>query len=136
MNSIWQDYLREQGAKIQDGIVQYFGSGQGELAAAQDGKALIEPDLRAIYNPKRMKVIENAATNLLIKIKSLCPECSWPGFEIVEWIKGLPCANCSLPTKQTLKHIYLCKKCQHKKEIQYPDGETFCEPTFCDFCNP
>ncbi len=106
------------------------------IAAAQDGKALIETDLRAIYNPKRMKVIEKAAINLLIKITSLCPECSWPGFEIVEWIKGLPCENCSLPTRQTLKHIYQCKKCHHKKEVQYPDGEIFCDPTFCDFCNP
>jgi len=40
MNSIWQDYLREQGAEIQDGIVQYFGAGQGELAAAQNGMVL------------------------------------------------------------------------------------------------
>ena len=106
------------------------------IAAAQDGKALIETDMRAMYNPQRMKVIEKATHNLLNKINSLCPECGWPGFEIVEWIKGLPCQNCSLPTKQTLKHIYQCKKCKYKNEIQYPNGETFCEPTFCDFCNP
>ncbi|CAH1385399.1 CAF17-like 4Fe-4S cluster assembly/insertion protein YgfZ [Candidatus Nitrotoga sp. M5] len=37
MNSTWQDFLQEQGAEIKDGIVQYFGTGQGELAAAQNG---------------------------------------------------------------------------------------------------
>jgi folate-binding protein YgfZ len=40
MNSTWQDYLLTQGAKIQDGIVQYFGAGHGEMAAAQEGMVL------------------------------------------------------------------------------------------------
>ena len=106
------------------------------LAASQDGKALIETDMRAMYNPKRMKVIEKATINLLNKINSLCPECGWPGFEITEWIKGLPCENCALPTKGILKHIYQCKKCVYKKEIQYPAGDKFSEQTFCDYCNP
>jgi len=40
MNATWQDYLLTQGANIQDGVVQYFGAGQGELAAARDGTVL------------------------------------------------------------------------------------------------
>lgn len=40
MNAIWKKYLREQGATIQGDIVQCFGSGEGELAAAQDGLVL------------------------------------------------------------------------------------------------
>ena len=106
------------------------------LSASLDGKALIETDMRATYNPKRMKVIEKATINLLNKIRSLCPECNWPAFEITEWIKGLPCENCSLPTRGISKHIYLCKKCSHEKEIEFPDGEKFSDPGFCDFCNP
>lgn len=106
------------------------------ISASRDGKALIETDMRAVYNPKRMKVIEKAALNLLNKIKSLCPNCSWPAFEITEWIKGLPCENCFFPTKGIAKHIYQCKKCNHKKEIEYPDGEEYSDPRFCDFCNP
>lgn len=106
------------------------------ISASQNGKALMETDMRAMYNPKRMQVIEKATINLLNKIKSLCPECCWPGFEITEWINGLPCENCLFPTKGISKHIYQCKKCNHQKEIQYPSGQKFSEPTFCDFCNP
>jgi len=101
-----------------------------------DGKAHLETDMRAIYNPMRMKVIEKAATNLLNKMKGLCPQCNWPGFEISEWIKGLPCENCFLPTRGISKHIYQCKKCDFKKEVEYPYGEKYSEPQYCDFCNP
>lgn len=106
------------------------------LVASQNGKVLIETDMRAVFNPTRMKVIEKATINLLNKIKNLCPECGWPGFEITEWIKGLPCEICFFPTRGIKKHIYQCKKCYHKKEIEYPDNQKCSEPEFCDFCNP
>lgn len=106
------------------------------IAESVDGKALLETDMRAVYNPTRMKVIEKAATNLLAKIKSVCPECSWPGFEITEWIKGLPCENCFSPTSGISKHIYQCKKCTHKKEIEHPNNQKYSEARFCDYCNP
>jgi len=106
------------------------------LKFSLDGKAHLETDMRAMYNPTRMKVIEKATTNLLNKIKSLCPHCSWPGFEITEWIKGLPCENCFFPTRAISKHIYQCKKCNHKKEIEYPDNQKYSDARFCDFCNP
>lgn len=103
---------------------------------SSDGKAHLETDMRAMHNPLRMKVIEKATIKLLNKIKSLCPECSWPGFEITEWIKGLPCEQCTLPTKGISMHIYRCKKCDFNKEVEYPDGKKYCDPQFCDFCNP
>ena len=106
------------------------------LYSSQIGKALIETDMRAIYNPKRMKVIEKATINLLNKIKSLCPECSWPGFEIAEWVTGLPCENCFFPTRGILKHVYQCKRCNYKKEYEYPNNQKNNPPEFCDFCNP
>ena len=106
------------------------------LEFSLDGKAHLETDMRAMYNPTRMKVIEKATINLLNKIKNLCPECGWPAFEITEWIKGLPCENCFFSTKGILKHIYQCKKCNHKKEIEYPNNQKYSEARFCDFCNP
>jgi hypothetical protein len=106
------------------------------LKFSSDGKAHLETDMRAMYNPTRMKVIEKATLNLLAKIKSLCPQCNWPGFEITEWIKGLPCEYCSMPTRRILKHIYQCKKCNHKNEIEFPGGQEYCQPQDCDFCNP
>lgn len=106
------------------------------IRKSQDGKALIETDMRAMHNPTRMKVIENATINLLHKLQSVCPECARPGFEVTEWVRGLPCENCFMPTRFVLKHIYTCKKCNHKNEIDYPDRKNYCEVQFCDFCNP
>ena len=106
------------------------------IAQSLDGKALIETDMRAIYNPKRMKVIEKATINLFNKLKSLCPKCNWPAFEITEWVRGLPCENCFLPTSGILKHICQCKKCNYRDELAYPDGEKYSDPRFCDSCNP
>ena len=42
MNSIWHDFLQQQGAVIQDGMVQHFGDAQGELAAAQNDTVLCD----------------------------------------------------------------------------------------------
>lgn len=106
------------------------------LEVSKDGRALVETDMRAMYNPTRMKVIEKAAINLVHKLQSICPVCSWPGFEVTEWLRGLPCENCFMPTRHVLKHIYTCKKCSHKNEMEYPDGKMYCEAQFCDFCNP
>jgi hypothetical protein len=52
-----------------------------------------------------------ATQNLIEKIKHLCPNCSTPGFDIVTAQAGLPCENCSLPTRSTLSYLYQCKKC-------------------------
>lgn len=106
------------------------------INASKDGKALIETDMRAMYNPTRMRVVEKAGINLLRKLQSVCPVCSWPGFEVTEWLKGLPCENCFGPTKHVLKDIYTCKKCSYRNEMEYPGGKMYCEAQFCDFCNP
>ena len=58
------------------------------INASKDGKALIETDMRAMHNPRRMKVIEKVAVNLLHKLQSACPVCSWPGFEVTEWLNS------------------------------------------------
>lgn len=95
-----------------------------------------ETDMRALYNPTRMKVIEKATQNLIEKIKHLCPNCSTPGFDIVTAQAGLPCENCSLPTRSTLSYLYQCKKCNHTENKLYPRGIQFEDPTYCDNCNP
>lgn len=42
MNQDWQDFLAQQGARIQDGVVQDFGDAQAELQAARDGTVLCD----------------------------------------------------------------------------------------------
>jgi hypothetical protein len=93
----------------------------------------IESDMRAMVNPTRMKVIEELAHKLSIKMQSYCPNCSMPGFGIVEFQSGLACENCFLPTKMTKTEISQCKCCQH---VQKKQIETLAYAGNCDFCNP
>ena len=102
----------------------------------QYGTAYVETDMRAMYNPTRMKVIEKATVKLMEKIKSLCPKCETPGFGIVDRKEGLPCEQCHFPTRSTLSYLYSCQKCNFTKEDKYPNGKQFEDPMYCDFCNP
>lgn len=95
-----------------------------------------ETDMRAMFNPTRMKVIEKATQKLVEKIKSVCPKCITPGFGVVNLIAGLPCEWCGSPTKSTKSHIYHCQKCQFELEKMYPNNKEKEDPMYCDYCNP
>lgn len=99
------------------------------------GSVYVETDMRAMYNPSRMKVIREATQKLLEKIKSCCPECDAPGFGVAESRAGLPCSCCSSPTRSTLSYLYKCRKCAFTKEEQYPHGKKE-DAMYCDWCNP
>lgn len=103
---------------------------------SEDAAIMIETDMRAMNNPKRMAIIERAANNLLTKMNSLCPQCRWPGFEVTDKISGLPCNLCGSPTRSTLSHLYTCKKCSFKNEIEFLEGKISEDPMYCDWCNP
>jgi hypothetical protein len=95
-----------------------------------------ETDMRALYNPSRMKVIEAATQKLIAKINSLCPQCSKPGFGITDAKKGLACRLCGSPTNSTLSYICVCQYCKHTKEEMFPHEKTTEDPMYCDYCNP
>ncbi|MFT6203204.1 MAG: hypothetical protein ACI9V1_000347 [Spirosomataceae bacterium] len=95
-----------------------------------------ETDMRAMYNPTRMSVIEKTTEKLVEKIRSACPQCQMPGFGITDATKGLECSLCGSPTNSTLNYIYVCQHCQFKKEEMYPNKKTTEDPTYCDYCNP
>lgn len=96
---------------------------------------LAETDMRAMFNPTRMAVIESATEKLIEKIKSKCPDCKTPGFSIIDSLPGLPCNQCSSPTRSTKTLIYGCSKCKLTVEKTNPE-RSFEEPMYCDFCNP
>ena len=100
------------------------------------GSAYIETDMRAMYNPTRMKIIEKATYKLINKINTLCPVCKFPGFGVTEIKSGLPCHWCHFPTKSTLSHIYTCQKCSFIKEEKFPNNKQTEDPMYCDVCNP
>lgn len=95
-----------------------------------------ETDMRALYNPSRMVVIKKTAEQLAKKITNYCPECSTPGFGVVEARKGLPCNLCGSPTNSTLSFIYQCSHCKFEKEQLHPNGKTAEDPMYCNRCNP
>ncbi len=100
------------------------------------GSVFAETDMRALFNPSRMSVIESAAHKLVKKINSYCPNCNLPGFGVTVVKKGLPCGLCNSPTASTLSFIYQCKGCDFEKEKLFPNNKTEEDPMYCDFCNP
>jgi hypothetical protein len=100
------------------------------------GKAFVETDMRALYNPSRMAVIGKAAEKLAEKILSKCPLCQFPGYEIVAANPGLPCQVCGSATRSILSYTHSCKKCGHTSEELYPQNRITEDPRYCDFCNP
>lgn len=98
--------------------------------------AHLETDMRAMHNPTRLQVIARATENLIQKIKQRCPQCSMPGFDIVERETGLPCSLCLAPTSLIKTEISICQKCQFKQTNDFPNNLRFADPTYCEYCNP
>jgi hypothetical protein len=103
---------------------------------AQFQSVYAETDMRGMYNPTRMKVIQKATLKLVEKIKSTCPECQTPGFGIAEVKKGLQCSLCGSPTHSTLSYVYQCLHCKYTKEYLYPNNKKTEDPMYCNYCNP
>ncbi|MDB9534836.1 hypothetical protein PN451_03060 [Dolichospermum planctonicum CS-1226] len=96
----------------------------------------IETDMRAMYNPTRMKNIALATQDLINKINSLCPRCNTPGFIINQKISGLPCELCHQPTSLIKAVIFQCQKCSFTQQQLFPNNQEFADPTLCEYCNP
>ena len=107
-----------------------------EKLLGESNSVYVETDMRAMYNPTRMTVIENATKKLVDKLKSCCPQCNIPGFGVTEVKKGLECSSCGSPTNSILSFIYSCQKCNFTKEEMYPHKKTIEDPMYCDYCNP
>jgi hypothetical protein len=96
----------------------------------------LETDMRAHKNPTRMQVIAETAEKLKRKLQATCPTCNYPGFDIVEVEKGLPCNICESPTRLIHKVLYDCMNCHHQEWSGNPEGLLYSDPGFCDYCNP
>lgn len=104
--------------------------------ASSKEKVILSTDMRASYNPTRMKIIEKAGAKLVEAIISLCPDCHIPGFAISKGIRGLPCEKCGEPTRITKEVIWSCVKCSYTEQKERPDGLRTVPASDCEFCNP
>jgi len=96
----------------------------------------LETDMRAMFNPTRMKHIYSAAEKLSSKLLSCCPSCHKPGFGEERFESGLPCALCGLPTDSILFKEITCKHCKHQSIFHFPNEKQLEDPQFCSYCNP
>lgn len=103
---------------------------------SSDGKSFVETDMRAHMNPTRQRVIRKLAIKLARRLKQSCPSCSCPGWGLTDFLPGLPCSLCGLPSEKALFEIHSCLKCQHQQQVARPDGLASVEPQECNFCNP
>jgi hypothetical protein len=94
---------------------------------------LAETDMRALFNPTRMKVIKEVVMLLLEKLKKQCPVCTTPGFSAHWHHAGLPCEVCGVPTRLTKEVVLQCAHC-HYQEIMKTDS--IASAQYCDHCNP
>lgn len=104
--------------------------------ASADGKVLLQTDMRANFNPTRMKVIANCADKLAHRLRSECPECLEVGWGIVDVERGLPCEFCGVPTKAVKFEIWGCVRCTYREKRFRLDGMSSSEQQYCDSCNP
>jgi hypothetical protein len=123
-------FLRK-GIKDETLLLEYF-----EYCIKTFGQAFIETDMRAMFNPTRMKVIESCMNRLIQNIESTCPQCSTPGFVVTDVISGLPCEFCNFSTNSILFHKLSCSTCGFQENKKFPHGKEFEEPMYCNRCNP
>ena len=93
-------------------------------------------DMRANFNPTRMKFIGSVGKILINKLLTLCPGCHSPGFGIVKHLPGLPCRDCGLATNGILFYILQCPKCGFQEKQKRSDEVLYSDPAECDRCNP
>lgn len=99
------------------------------------GAAWLESDMRAHRNPTRMAAIGRAVADLARRLRSACPDCGRPGFDVIRKTPGLPCADCGAPTRRAREWIFGCEGCGLEAARPAP-GEPWAGPETCDSCNP
>ena len=103
---------------------------------SENGKALVETDMRAHMNPTRMATLQRLAEQLARRLRSGCPDCAAPGFGLVDTETGLPCEWCGGPSLMVRHQIFGCAGCDFREKRPRPDGLLHADPGRCPTCNP
>ncbi|NBP67175.1 MAG: hypothetical protein EBR30_11085 [Cytophagia bacterium] len=127
--------LKEEKSKeIRKGINNWGDLYQATLALGLGRNVLtIETDMRAMFNPTRMQVIESTTKMLLDKVMQQCPACNMPGYGDEEFVSGLPCSLCGEATDLVKQKIIHCPHCGHHTSH---DIKKKASPMYCNHCNP
>ncbi len=104
--------------------------------ASSDRAARIVTDMRAHLNPTRMAVIRALANRLARRLATRCPQCSAPGFGVVDIDRGLPCCWCGEPTQLAIAKVFRCAKCTFERRVKLNSAPKTADPGSCENCNP
>ena len=96
----------------------------------------LSTDMRAQFNPTRMALIAQLASQLAVRINSICKACGTAGFGQVGAEQGLKCEDCGSPTQQIKSRIFGCVHCDHREYRPRSDGRGAARAADCSFCNP
>lgn len=124
---------------VYKGLQSMYEVGQAVIdgfMASPEIKVLISTDMRANFNPTRMKVIKKTASKLVKRLNSFCPQCNTLGFWPTRTATGLICEGCGLETQVVKDLTWTCLKCTYKENRARHDGKTSVDPRECQFCNP
>ena len=105
-------------------------------AACTDGGAVVETDMRAHMNPRRMAMIARLAGQLAARLAVSCHACGAPGWGLVQTVSGLPCDACGAPTARVSHEVHGCAACGSRVIRPRADGRTRADPGACALCNP
>lgn len=109
---------------------------QQAMQASPEKLAVIQTDMRAHMNDRRMTLIAGLAERLAARLATPCPACGAPGFGIARSERGLACKDCGAETELVRALILACGACRFETEGPRPDGRLEAEPAECPECNP
>ncbi len=115
---------------------EVFDAVTSAVAQSEDQRALVQTDMRAIHNPRRMLTIARAAEGLAERLIRNCPCCGGYGWGLVNVERGLPCSSCGTPTGLVRHEVYGCSHCRHSVPMARRDGVVHAEAANCPVCNP
>lgn len=128
LDDLAQPQWIQKGIQDEATLIRVVEAHQGQ------GGVHLESDMRAMYNPTRMQVIEAATQDLIQKAQSRCPACQTPGYGRIRSISGLRCQACGAPTAVSQAWIYGCLRCPQTETV--PVSASWADPAQCAFCNP
>jgi hypothetical protein len=105
-------------------------------ACSEEATALVETDMRAHFNPTRMRLISRLAFKMARRLATPCPACAAPGWGMTGQSTGLRCEACGTPTEMILSEIFSCTGCAHREERPRLDGLPAAPAGRCPCCNP
>ncbi|MBN9360856.1 MULTISPECIES: DUF6671 family protein [unclassified Devosia] len=106
------------------------------IAKSQEGLALVQTDMRANHNPRRMRTICLAAEALAKRLSTHCPRCGSYGWGLVGVERGLPCSICGTPTGLVSLECHGCTACEYAVSSVRSDGIVSADAANCPNCNP